>query len=54
MNVYQIKVKVKRMLAAVRKYERQAARGQLFVVKPFYYDAIKTLFKKELRPYQVR
>jgi len=42
------------MLAAVRKYDKQAARGQLFVVKPFYYDTIRRLFKKELRPFQVR
>lgn len=53
LSVYQVKVKVKRMLGAVRKYERQAARGQLFVDKPFYYDTIKTLFRKELKPYQV-
>ncbi|KAF2356482.1 hypothetical protein FHG87_012765 [Trinorchestia longiramus] len=51
-TMYQVKVKVKRMLAAVRKYERQAARGQVFVEKPYYYDIMKTLFWKELRPYQ--
>ncbi|XP_018020619.1 uncharacterized protein LOC108676986 isoform X2 [Hyalella azteca] len=51
LTMYQVKVKVKRMIAAVRKYERQAARGQLFVDKPFYYDFIRTVFWREIRQY---